>query len=47
MNLSKCHICPCEFDRYEDALADLENQKMNGKINDYKYLPISFDISIE
>lgn len=45
VNLSKGHICPCEFNTIEEAWADLENQKKNGKVNDYKIIPITFDIS--
>ena len=46
INLSKSHICQCEFDKYEDAIADLENQKKNGRIDNYQYIPFSFDFMV-
>lgn len=46
VNLSKCHICPCEFNTIEEAWADLENQKKLGKVDSYKVIPIEFGISL-
>lgn len=35
INLTKCHICPCQFDSIEDAEKDLEKQINEGKIISY------------
>lgn len=35
INLTKQHICPCRFKTMEDAIADMEKLKNEGKINDF------------
>lgn len=35
VNLTKEHICPCRFKSMEDAIADMERQKEEGKIIRY------------
>lgn len=32
INLTKQHICPCKFKTMEDAIADMERLKNEGKI---------------
>lgn len=38
VNLTKGHICPCKFDSFKEACADLENYKAKGKIKDWKFI---------
>lgn len=35
INLTKQHICPCRFKTMEDAIADMEKLKNEGKINNF------------
>lgn len=35
INLTKQHICPCKFKTMEDAVADMERLKNEGKIINY------------
>lgn len=35
VNLTHNHICPCTFDTVEDAIADMEREKQEGKLIDY------------
>lgn len=35
VNLTKEHICECGFDNVEEALADLDNYKNDGRIINY------------
>lgn len=35
VNLTKGHICPCWFQSLDEAIADLAQQKKDGKIFDY------------
>jgi hypothetical protein len=35
VNLTKGHICECKFDSVEDAIADLDNRKLKGKVIAY------------
>lgn len=39
VNLTKEHICECGFNSIEDALADLEDYKKDGRVLDYYKLP--------
>lgn len=36
VNLTHGHICKCAFDTVEDAIADMEKQKQEGLLIDYK-----------
>lgn len=36
VNLTKGHICPCVFGSEQEAIADLERYKKNGRIKSYK-----------
>lgn len=36
VNHSKGHVCTCKFDSVELAMADLEKEKQEGRIIDYK-----------
>ena len=36
VNLSKNHICKCRFDTVEDAVADMERLKQEGKLIEYE-----------
>ena len=38
VNLTKEHICPCEFDEVEYAIFDLENYKKRGIVESYKMI---------
>lgn len=38
INLTKRHICPCNFDTIEDAIYDMEKLKKQGKIISYTYI---------
>lgn len=38
VNLTHNHICECGFDTIEDAVKDMEKQKEEGKLVDFKYL---------
>ena len=33
--MTKGHVCACRFDTEEDAIADLEEQKLQGKVIKY------------
>ncbi len=35
VNLTKGHICPCKFNSIEEAIADIESQKMRGLVLNY------------
>ena len=35
VNMTKGHVCTCRFDTEEDAIADLEEQKRQGKVIKY------------
>lgn len=35
INLTKEHICPCEFKSIDDALNDMDEKVKNGEINYY------------
>lgn len=35
VNLTKEHICPCEFKSIDDALNDMDEKVKNGEINYY------------
>lgn len=35
VNLTKEHICPCEFKSIDDALNDMDEKVENGEINYY------------
>lgn len=35
INLTKQHICPCRFKTIEDAIADMEKLKNEGKIKEF------------
>lgn len=35
VNLTKGHICPCKFNSIEEAIDDIENQKMRGSVLNY------------
>ena len=35
VNLTKCHICTCEFETVWDAVNDMQNKKDNGEIIDF------------
>ena len=36
VNLTKGHICPCVFYSEQEAIADLERYKENGRIKSYE-----------
>jgi len=36
INLTKGHICPCKFSSLEDAIADMDRLKLEGKIINYE-----------
>lgn len=36
INLTKNHICPCKFSSVDEAIADMERLKREGKIISYK-----------
>ena len=36
VNLTKNHICPCEFNSVDGAIADMERLKKEGKIISYR-----------
>lgn len=36
VNLTHGHICSCAFDTEEDAIKDMEKQKQESKLIDYK-----------
>lgn len=36
VNLTKNHICPCEFNNVDDAIADMDRLKSEGKIISYR-----------
>ncbi|MCM1215903.1 MAG: hypothetical protein NC548_15460 [Lachnospiraceae bacterium] len=36
INITKQHICPCQFDSIEDAIKDMDKKKLEGKIIEYK-----------
>jgi len=38
INLSKEHICECEFDSYKDAIDDLNKYKESGKIKSWRFI---------
>lgn len=38
VNLNKNHICKCRFDTIEDAVADMERLKQEGKLIEYKLI---------
>lgn len=38
INLTKEHICDCEFDSYEDAIDDLNKYKESGKIKSWRFI---------
>lgn len=38
INLSKKHICECEFDSYKDAINDLNEYKESGKIKSWQFI---------
>lgn len=35
VNLTKGHICPCEFNNIEEAISDMDKQIKEGKIIRY------------
>ena len=35
VNLTKDHICPCEFESTYDAIEDMKKKKESGEIIDY------------
>lgn len=35
VNMTKGHVCACRFDTEKDAIADLEEQKQQGKVIKY------------
>ena len=35
VNLTKGHICSCEFKTVQDAVEDMQNKKDNGEIIDF------------
>ena len=35
VNLTKGHICACAFDSIDDAIADMDKQMKDGKIEQY------------
>lgn len=35
VNLTKGHICPCEFESVYDAIEDMQKKKESGEIIDY------------
>ena len=39
VNLTKGHICPCRFRSVDEAMDDLRNQKISGKVKEYYTLP--------
>ena len=36
VNLTKNHICPCKFNSVDDAIADMDRLKSEGKIISYR-----------
>lgn len=38
INLSKEHICECEFDNYKDAINDLNKYMESGKIKTWRFI---------
>jgi hypothetical protein len=32
LNITKQHICPCEFDTYEDAMNELKEKEQKGEL---------------
>ncbi|MEG1585980.1 MAG: hypothetical protein RR346_03820 [Bacteroidales bacterium] len=38
INMSKGHICPCQFDSIDDAMVDLESKLQAGSILGYKVI---------
>lgn len=39
VNVTKGHICPCEFDNFESAIEDLNKQIKEGRLVSYVRLP--------
>lgn len=39
INITKQHICPCQFDSIEDAINDMDKKISEGKIIEYKEIP--------
>ena len=38
VNLTKNHICPCQFNSIEDAINEMDRLKTEGKIIEYKLI---------
>lgn len=39
VNLTKGHICSCQFDSIRDAINDMEIRKQQGLLDSYDILP--------
>lgn len=42
VNLTKDHICECEFETIWDAIDDMQNKKDNGEIIDFIKIETNF-----
>ena len=47
VNLTKNHICKCQFNTIEDALNDMDNYIKLGKVISYKQIDFSLDNAIK
>ena len=43
VNITKEHICSCEFDSIEEAISDLEDQIVLGKVIKYSKIDITYE----